>query len=548
MKQLLTLVAMQLADKLDFSYLKNFRSAIIKIVLSIVKFIVVTAVFYLMFMVCSLLKIFGAGKQIPDTVLAVIFTIIQLMSLIGCTIALTNSLYKSADNKVLLTLPVKHNEVFFSKLILYFIYELLKNLNFTLPLFIAYGLNNGAVFYYYLWLILGFVLVSLLPVVMGAVLSIPWLFISSFINRFKILQGIIIVASSLIIAYIFFAIVNLIPENINIVAQWNNITQNIIPPFLRGFTDIFSPYYKLTLMIVGGTLTISTNLFLGRTFIYFALVIVFELVFVLIAYFLAKPLFFKMASKQFEFEKKVIPEKKNVVHNRYASPMFQEIKRNLRSSKYIAYVMLQLLLPAMLIFLLNKLYSAMQTSFNGQFMTKAFNMLVLYLSVLSFNNEFASIYSRDGNARYLEKTRPINPQVLTFSRLIPRIIISIASIVLASFFYVATSKASNFEFICVCITGSCISVAHLLLSAEMDIMNPQSEQYATIGMTFNNPNERNATLYSFILSVLFAFLVYFLAPTGLNSTFVKLAILSFAFLVGRVYLYFIRVKLYYKEK
>ena len=175
-------------------------------------------------------------------------------------------------------------------------------------------------------------------------------------------------------------------------------------------------------------------------------------------------------------------------------------------------------------------------------------MLVLYLSVLSFNNEFASIYSRDGNARYLEKTRPINPQVLTFSRLIPRIIMSIASIVLASFFYVVTSKASNFEFICVCITGSCISVAHLLWSAEMDIMNPQSEQYATIGMTFNNPNERNATLYSFILSVLFAFLVYFLAPTGLNSTFVKLAILSFAFLVGRVYLYFIRVKLYYKEK
>ena len=548
MKKLFTLVTMQLADKLDFSFIKKFRSALFTIILSLVKFIVVTVAFYLLFMVCSMLSVFGLGKEIPDTVIAVIFTIIQLLSIITCTVGLTDSLYKSQDNRVLLTLPVEHDQVFFSKLIMYFVYEIRKNLFFTLPLFIAYGINNSAIFYYYLWLIVGFVLVSLLPVALGAVLSIPWLYISQFIDKHRILQGVLIVAIGLIIAEILFKLVSIIPENINIVAQWNNISENVIKPFLTKFTEIFSPFYYITLMIVGGTLAISKNIFSGNAFLYFLAVLAFLVVCIVVAYLLAKPLFFKMASKQFEYEKKVIPEKKNKVHNRYLSPFFQNLKRNFRSSKYIALIMLQLLLPSILIFLLNKLYSAMQTSFNGQFMTKAFNMLVLYLTVLSFNNEYASVYSKDGNARFIEKTRPITPWVLTFSRLVPRIIISTISVVGATCFYVFTSGASIFELVCVSITGSALSVAHLLWSAEMDIMNPQSDQYATLGLEFDNPNVKKATLFALLISAIFAFLVYFLAPSGLNSTFIKLAIISLAFMGARVYLYFIRVKLYYKER
>ena len=548
MKKLFTLVAMQLADKIDFSYLRNFRSAIFKIVLNIIKFAVVVVAFYFIFMICAKLSVFGLSSKIPDSVLAVIFTIIQLMSIITCTVGLTESLYRSGDNKVLLTLPVEHNQVFFSKFILYYVYEIIKNVNFTLPLFIAYGINNGAVIYYYLWLIICFMLISLFPVVVGALLSIPWLFISAVIDRFKALQALLIIGISLGLAKVLFGLVALIPENINLLAQWNTITQNVIQPFLLNFTKTFIPFYMLTKTAIGGTLEISINIFAGKTLLYFALLVGAIAVGLLVAFLLAKPLFFKMASKQFEFEKKSILKRRNIVHNRYLSPLSQELKRNFRSSKYVSMIMLQLLLPAILIFLLNKLYSAMQTSFNGQFMTKAFNMVVLYLSVLSFNNEFASIYSRDGNARYLEKTRPINPAVLTFSRLLPRIIVSVVSVILAAYLYVHTSGASNLEFVCVSLTGSFLSVAHLLWSAEMDIMNPQSDQYATLGMEFNNPNERNATIFSLILSVLFAFLLYFLAPSGLNGAFIKLTVLSLAFLVARVYLYFIRVKLYYKER
>ena len=166
------------------------------------------------------------------------------------------------------------------------------------------------------------------------------------------------------------------------------------------------------------------------------------------------------------------------------------------------------------------------------------------------------MYSIDGNARFLEKTRPINPAVLTFSRLIPRIVISTISVVVATIFYAMTANEGSLnsaipyvsvdleEFIYVVLSGSFLSVAHLLWCAEMDIMNPQSDQYATVGMSFNNPNVRNATIYSLLLSMLFAFFSFFLRP----YPFSKLTLLTLAFLVARVYLYFVRVKLYYKEK
>ena len=562
MNKVFTLVAMQLADKLDFSYLKTFRSALFKILLSLVKFIVITAVFFLIFMVCSMFGIFKVGadglmdKTIPDRVVAVIFTILQLMSIITCTVGLTTSLYKSMDNRVLLALPVEHNQVFFSKIILYYVYELIKNINLTLPMFIAYGINNGAVWYYYLWLIIGFVFVSALPVIVGAVLSIPWLFISAFIDRFKVFQAVLIITIAMVITNILFKIVGAIPANINIIRQLEVIKQTIILPFLTDFTGAFVPFYWLTLMIVGGTHAISHNLFAGYTLLYFVgLVAVLGGCFA-ISYFLAKPLFFKMASKQFEFEKKDNSAKKNVVHKKLLSPLAQDLKKNFRSSKYVAMLVVQLFLPAILMFLLNKLYASMNMSNDGTIMTKAFNMLVLFLSVLSFNNEFACVYSIDGNARFLEKTRPINPAILTFSRLIPRIIISTVSVVIATIFYAVTANEGSAlatvpyvsvdleEFIYVVLSGSFLSVAHLLWCAEMDIMNPQSDQYATVGMTFNNPNVRNATICSLLLAILFAFCSFFLRP----FPFVKLMLLTLAFLVARVYLYFVRVKLYYKEK
>ena len=90
--------------------------------------------------------------------------------------------------------------------------------------------------------------------------------------------------------------------------------------------------------------------------------------------------------------------------------------------------------------------------------------------------------------------------------------------------------------------------AHLLWSAEMDIMRPQHEQYATVGLSYDNPNERNSIISAFIVSALVAFLLYFILNEGQAKAVTKIAILTLVFLTARVCLYFTRIRLYYAEK
>ncbi len=74
MNALKTLVLMQLKDKLDLSFVKSKRSLLFKSVLSVVKLVAVTAIFYLLFVVCNLLGVFYPTGCIPDTVANVLFT------------------------------------------------------------------------------------------------------------------------------------------------------------------------------------------------------------------------------------------------------------------------------------------------------------------------------------------------------------------------------------------------------------------------------------------------------------------------------------------
>ena len=540
------LVMMQLKDKLDFSFLQTKRSAIIKTVTSIFKFVIVTGIFYLGFFVCNLLSIFRPAGIIPDTVVNVIFVIIQLLSLITCTAGLVNALYMTADNKVLLTFPASSTTIYESKLIVYFLFELKKNLAITLPVFLAYGIINGAVWYYYPWVILCFVPVSLLPVAMGAVLSIPALVVMTFVKNHKWLQFLMILLVTAAISYALVKLIGKIPENINIMGQWGTIFLGI-QNFLNGFSDAFKPYYFITKMLVGGTLRISSTLF-GLDTIYITLAFSGILASLTgLSFLVAKPLFIKMASRQFEFEKAIIPPKKNKTHKRTLSPYIESAMIELRSTRFIIVTLIGLLLPGIAIFLLNKIYAAMSTNYAGQLMTKSFNFLVMLIVSVSFNNEYATVYSKEGAARNLLKVRPIEPIHVLLGRISIRIVTVIASVIGLTAAFLSVSDASKAEIILMGVITTLVTLSHLLWSAELDVMHSYSDQYATVGMQFDSPNETKATILGFLLSILVTFVYYFISDRGTMHSLRILLILSLMFAGFRAYMFFIRSKLYFVE-
>ena len=186
MKTLMPLIAMQLKDKLDFSFQKsNWKQILFKTIFFFIKFFAITAVIYVGFMVLSILRLIDLASGIPDKFLGVLFTIMIILSILTCTIGLVKSLYYAKDNQVLLTMPTNRVNIFFSKLIVYYIYELFRNLTFILPLFIAFGMVNAYQFYYYIWVLIGLLFVTAIPVSIGALLSIPAMYVSNFFRNFN---------------------------------------------------------------------------------------------------------------------------------------------------------------------------------------------------------------------------------------------------------------------------------------------------------------------------------------------------------------------------
>lgn len=546
MKTLKTLVMMQLKDKLDLAFVKNKRSLTLKIVLEIIKLVAITAVFFALFYVSVMFSVFSFSLVLPDTVVNIVFTLIQLMAIVSCTIGLSNALYLSKDNSVLLTLPATNSQIFVSKLLLFYIFELKRNLSLTLPLFVAYGITNGAVWYYYIWLIPCFALISFVPVVIGALLSMPALYIGSFVRRYKWLQYTLMLIMSAGVIAVLIILINMIPTNINILGQWGTISGQI-QYFLRMFSRVFAPFYWLCLLAIGGTVRISNKLFGLDTLWYLlgtlgAIAIIFGIVFLL-----ARPLFFKMASSQFEYEKLTVAPKKNKVHPKQISPFLESFTMDFRSSRHIILVVVEMALPAVTILFLNRIYSAMNTSLAGQSLTRLFNILVLLVILLSFNSPYASVYSKEANARNILKTRPENPLRTLFARISFRAITIVLSTVAAVVVYGVVGESTTNRLVLLALSCTFLVLSHLLWCAEIDVMKSQADQYQTIGLDFDNPNERNATIIGMVLAILYLVFYNLLSDYGATSALIKLTLICAVLLVARIYLYVKRVNLYFVE-
>ena len=249
MKSLYILVMMQLKEQMNFKRYKTDNAKFFHILLSavgsILKFAAVTGLCVAFLTVSKMLGLFSfAGRPIPDTVMSFVFSVMLAMSVVSCTVGLTKSMYYARDNAVLLTLPCPSLHVYLSKLIIFFIFEIKRNLSFLVPMFIAYYITHSYAPWTYAWMLFCMLWVSLFTVAIGAVLSIPTMWIANFFRQHRWMQiSTLVLAVGAAIAALFFGI-SLIPENIDLVAAWDTLYWQI-QDFLNGYAKTFSALYPI---------------------------------------------------------------------------------------------------------------------------------------------------------------------------------------------------------------------------------------------------------------------------------------------------------------
>jgi hypothetical protein len=64
----------------------------------------------------------------------------------------------------------------------------------------------------------------------------------------------------------------------------------------------------------------------------------------------------------------------------------------------------------------------------------------------------------------------------------------------------------------------------------------------------NNPNENKSSLLCFLLAFAFAFVIFLLAPEGITLIWLKALAFSIALAAFKAFTFFLKIKVYYKEK
>lgn len=544
---------MQLKEQLNLKQMKAEKSKFFPILLAVVgailKFAMVTALCYVFLMVAQMLALFAfSGQPVPPSVISLVFTAMLATSIVSCTVGLTKSMYYARDNAVLLTLPCPSIQVYLSKLIIFFMFEMKRNLSFIVPLFVAYYIHAGYAWWCYIWMLFCMVLVSLFTTAIGALLSIPAMWVANFFRQHKWLQVISLVAVvSGATAALFFAI-SLIPENIDIVAAWSEGLHSAIQDFFTGYSTKFAVIYDITRMLLGDIEhlknVITAEMIIPR-FLIFAAV---TMVLLGLGLLIVRPLFYKMASTPFEYLKKQVKPKKNKSRSALGSSIFTNFSVTVKDTTAVFTNVGILISVPMLIYLLNKIFLAMKTREMGDNMIIAFNILIILLVVLNSNGAVASIFSRDGRSSYLIKTLPSKYTLPIVTKLLPSTLFCVVSIAATFGIFMLTLPISVADALFIIFSIEFIYLAHMLFSAEQDLMNPQTELYASVGSSESNPNEMKSTATAFIISFVAAAAVFLLLTEGAGHTYLKLFLVSIVALAYRIYTFGATVRLYYKEK
>ncbi len=543
-----TLTAMQLKEKMDFSYLKSWKKTLFKVIWLLVEIVAITFICRTVFVYVRALGLFSLIGEVPTTVMNLIFTFMIVLSIISSTAGLVKSLYFSRDNSVLLTLPTTPSMVFLSKLAVYYVYELKKTFMFTVPMFIGYALAHSYPIYFYFWLMFLFVFISALPVIIAALLSIPCMFVYQWIKKIKLLQYILYGVVTAVAVYLVLTLIDALPENIDLVASWGT-TYYIIQNFLATFTKYTLPLFLFTQVILGKRVGLELVIFDSSTFPTVAVLLGAMVILLVLCFLLSKPLFYKMASKPFEYNKNSkAKQKKNVKINGFFSALIKEIKVGLRSNALIVTALVLCVVMPISIFLLNKIYIAMSTRFVGLQMTVVFNVIIMLLIMLGTSISIASAYSRDGSTAYLNKIQPLGYGKLLIAKLVTNLALGLIGIVITMFFYKSYAPMDLVQLIFLALTVYAVFVAHVFWSAELDIMNPQYKQYATFNDQANNPNENKSALLVFVLAAIVGVFALMLSLEGGATIWVKLGIIATVFAMLKITTFIMQVKAFYKEK
>ncbi|MGI6782001.1 MAG: hypothetical protein ACOX56_04175 [Acholeplasmataceae bacterium] len=527
LRRLKTLTLLQLSDRIRFKKNQSAKAIAAKSGLIVLAFVVITLIATaLIYALCNLV-------MIPKTHELITFVVffLQVLSIVASASGLSKTLYKGKDNPILLAYPARHFEVFLSKLLVFYIYELIKSVFLLLPLFLGFGFIYGIFsFSYFVSIVFMLFMLPLFPVLIGAVLTMPILFITRLLNKVPILKVILMLGGLVFSFWVIIRITDLIPVPLRIVALYNTFIMKIV-----GFITTVNKYALFYRLI--GRLMMGENIFINLLIL---CGIIIGLIGLVIA--LAMPLYFSLASKSSE---QANLKKHRGVNKKSRTTFLTFVRKEwllaIRNINDLVGNYVFLAATPYVLFLMVSIFTAVDRNSLGHSMTIGFTAFITLLLASASNTASALAITQEGTEFAILKTVPADTTKMAWAKIFFNLIFSSLMIIIG--FAVLTIFATRIENVgyywLLLIAILLVNAGLIFWSLQIDIMNPKLREYAASGDSSSINNASRSILIGFVMTILFTALVVIIlfAKGDPVWKWVKIIGIALAFMLARMYLF-----------
>lgn len=531
--RLKTLTLMQLGNKYSFKRITDKKKYALNMMFRALSIIAVVIVMFLLFSVIKSVLFLPVNRT---TFLFLLF-ISQLISILACTLGLVESLYYGKDNPILLSFPARHHEVFVSKLLAYYLNELIKNLYFVVPMFVAFGLLNSMGVLYYLNAVVLTLLLSWLPVLLGAFLSIAIMGIKQLVKRLSWMSIVLAIAVMGVLFYLAYILLGSLERPIRLIEVYNTfVTETVlfmqkINQYALIYTNIIEAAFNINALTNYG---IVLGVILGLT---------------LIVVLTSMPIYFRMAS--FGSEHAVTKKHKHTKIKKrgvFATLFNKEIKIMFRSINIVIQDYVLVIAMPLVLYVLNGFFWAMAPSLLGLNMIACFDILVCLLLLTASNTHTASAISSEGSEFGLLKTAPSDTKRVAWAKIIMNFVISTLCIGATVALLASVSNVISNNLWQIAVVLFLVNSGHILWSFQLDLRNPQLAEYREKSDGAENKNKSMSVLFGLIMSVFItAVAAFFILIDNSPNPWVRIIGIAAGFFALRLFLFVNNLYVYFRE-
>jgi len=238
---------------------------------------------------------------------------------------------------------------------------------------------------------------------------------------------------------------------------------------------------------------------------------------------------------------------KNKRRSTFQTCFIKEFRTIVRTpGRLFTYVAFLIAFP-FLIYIMNTIFSAINTNPLGDTLIIVFNLIIGLLLATASNTISSTAISVEGDEFALLKTAPSQTYKVAWAKITFNMIFSTLGVLLGCITYALITQVDLWSAIGFTVVMLLFNTAHIFWSFQLDILNPRLNEFAQTGNANDSPNIGSSLLAGVLIAICVGLFAAFFMLDDLAGGWVRLVIVAVVFFALRLFLFMANLKVYFKR-